>query len=221
MNRMTSASGGNLGGETPPLPLGCVIGWVTMGIKYDPRIHHRRSIRLPGYDYSQEGAYFLTLCAQGRECLFGDIQDDRVQLSAYGSIVMQSWQQLPLRFNTIDLDEVVIMPNHFHGIVIIHGGAEATSVANGAVTNSEDVGGGISSQREKPKLGQIVAYFKYQTTKWVNEKRGTPGQKVWQRNYYEHIIRNESSLDHLRHYIHHNPQQWAVDQLHPQVPSKW
>jgi len=189
-----------------------------MGIKYDPRIHHRRSIRLPGYDYSQEGAYFLTICAQGRECLFGDIQEDLVTLSDYGNIVDQGWHQLPIRFNTVELDESVIMPNHFHGIVVIHGGAEAASEP---VTNGEAAGGGIPSRRGKPNLGQIVAYFKYQTTKRVNEQRDTPGQKVWQRNYYEHIIRSELSLDHLRHYIRHNPQRWAVDQLHPQVPSKW
>jgi REP element-mobilizing transposase RayT len=176
-----------------------------MGTKYDPTIHHRRSIRLRGYDYSQEGAYFLTICVQNRECLFGEIQDDLVNLNGYGNIVDQGWHQLPIRFNHVEIDESVIMPNHFHGIVVIHA----------------NTGGGTPSQQDRPVLGEIVAYFKYQTTKRVNQLRNTPGQKVWQRNYYEHIIRSEASLDRLRHYIRHNPQQWAVDQLHPQVPSKW
>ena len=225
----------------PPIVSVSVIRCVVMGMKYNPRIHHRRSIRLPGYDYSQEGAYFVTTCVQDRECLFGAIQDDQMNLNDCGKIVDQWWHHLPIRFDTVELDAAIIMPNHFHGIIIIHPDPDAisassltsyagrgavfapnhTSMTGGSVAGGSMAGGETPPLRGRPGLGQIVAYFKYQTTKMINQWRNAPGQKVWQRNYYEHIIRNDSSFEQLRHYICHNPQQWITDQLHPQVASKW
>jgi len=88
-------------------------------MKYNPDIHHRRSIRLRDYDYSQAGAYFITICAHNRECLFGEIADGAMRLNAAGEIAMQCWQEIPLHFPHSALDEWVIMPNHLHGIVVL------------------------------------------------------------------------------------------------------
>jgi len=173
-------------------------------MKYDPVVHHRRSIRLQDYDYSQGGAYFVTICTQGRECLLGKVVDTSICLSQYGVIVEQVWQQIPHHFPSVTLDAAVIMPNHFHGIVVI---------------TEERLP--IQQNSKKPTVGQIVAYFKYQSTKLINAARGLTEVKFWQRNYYEHIIRSEASLAQLRTYIEQNPQKWQHDQLHPQNPSKW
>jgi REP element-mobilizing transposase RayT len=182
-------------------------------MKYDPAIHHRRSIRLKNYDYSQAGAYFVTICIQGRECLLGEVVDTSISLSQHGTIVEQVWHQIPQHFSSVTLDAAVIMPNHFHGIIVI---------AEESLPIQQNSHGLVPKQNsKKPTLGQIVAYFKYQSTKLINLTRNTPGAKFWQRNYYEHIIRSEASLIRLRTYIEQNPEKWQVDQLHPQNPSKW
>jgi putative transposase len=219
------------GGVTPPLRHYHQASKI-MGTKYNPNIHHRRSIRLPGYDYSQIGAYFVTICVLNRECLLGIIKEGRLILSPYGEIVDHWWQNIPTHFDNAEIDASVIMPNHFHGIIVIPPGRGAVSAPNIPTPTNHAVsapkpnipaveGGETPPLRELPTLGKIVAYFKYKTTKAINQLRNTPGQKVWQRNYYEHIIRNEISLARLRHYIQNNPQQWVVDQLHPQNLSCW
>ena len=167
-------------------------------MSYDPNFHHRRSIRLQGYDYSQAGAYFVTLCVQRRECLLGEIVEQQMQLNQYGEIVLGWWNNVPDHFSGVDLDAFVVMPNHIHGVLVLS-----------------------QESPQPPKLGQIVAYFKYESTKRVNVFRSTPGLRLWQRNYYEHIIRNESSLQEIRDYIATNPMRWIEDQLHPERPSKW
>ena len=182
-------------------------------MKYDPAIHHRRSIRLKDYDYSQAGAYFVTICTQGRECLLGEVVDASIALSQYGVIVEQVWHQIPYHFTHVTLDAAVIMPNHFHGIIVI--------VEESFPVQQESPDLASKQNSKKPTLGQIVAYFKYQSTKLINAARDLIGVKFWQRNYYEHIIRSEASLAQLRTYIEQNPQKWKHDQLHPQNPSKW
>ena len=182
-------------------------------MKYNPAIHHRRSIRLKNYDYSQAGAYFVTICTQGRECLLGEIVNASTSLSQYGTIVQQVWEQIPHHFSSVNLDAAVIMPNHFHGIIVI---ARNDSPVHQNFRNA------LPKQESKiPTLGQIVAYFKYQSTKLINSMRDMTGVKFWQRNYYEHIIRNETSLARLRTYIEKNPQKWLSAQLHPENPSRW
>lgn len=176
-------------------------------MKYNPAIHHRRSIRLQNYDYSQSGAYFITICTQNRECLLGNVIDASMNLSQYGVIVEQTWHQISDHFLFVELDAAMIMPNHFHGIIVIF---DRMSIAHQNIPNIK-----------KPTLGQIVAYFKYQSTKLINTVRGMTGVKFWQRNYYEHIIRSEASLARLRAYIEQNPQKWQIDQLHPKNPSRW
>lgn len=180
-------------------------------MKYNPAIHHRRSIRLQNYDYGQAGAYFITICTQGRECLLGEVTNSSIELSEYGVIVEQVWQQIPKYFSTVALDAAVIMPNHFHGIIVI-----SDELINSYF--SDDI---TREKVKKPTLSKVVAYFKYQSTKLINTVREMTGVRFWQRNYYEHVIRSEHSLAQLREYIEHNPGQWQFDQLHPGNPSKW
>jgi REP element-mobilizing transposase RayT len=188
-----------------------------MSTKYNSEIHLRRSIRLKNYDYNQPGAYFITICVQNRECLFGDIQDGTVQLNTFGQIVNQLWCQLPAHFPDVEIDAAVIMPNHFHGIIVI--------TRRGLVSkpsNSESLMNKPSAFYQlKTQLGKIIAYFKYQTTKLINQARDLQGCKIWQKNYYEHIIRNHESLEILRNYVLNNPRQWETDQLYPNNPFKW
>ncbi len=171
--------------------------WVK-NMKFNPVIHQRRSLRLQNYDYSQPGAYFVTICSQKRVCRFGAIASQRVILNESGHIVSKYWHHLPVHFSQVELDAAVIMPNHFHGILVMN-----------------------DRPGNRVKLGQIIAYFKYKTTQDINKITHTPGLKIWQRNYYEHIIRNEDSLQVLREYITNNPLSWELDQLHPDNPSRW
>jgi putative transposase len=164
---------------------------------YNPDRHHRRSIRLKGYDYTQAGAYFVTVCAQNRECLLGDVVDGNLVLNAAGEIVCRVWNALPTKYPGIEIDEFVVMPNHMHGIIRIH--------------HADNIAGGETPPLRKPALGQMVAYFKYHCAKYINQHRNTVGIPVWQRNYYEHIIRDEKTLNNVRRYIQVNPLMWPYD----------
>lgn len=198
-----------------------------MGNQYNPQIHHRRSIRLKDYDYDQPGAYFITICSQNRECLFGNIIQNQLQLNQYGQIIEQVWNYLPDQFPHLDIDAAVIMPNHFHGIVIITDTCRdlVSKSLSKSLSRPQSKSDHQLTERpfyeQKTKLGKIIAYFKYQTTKFINQKRNSVGVKVWQSNYYEHIIRNEKTLAILQNYIIENPLRWEIDQLHPNNPSKW
>jgi putative transposase len=164
-------------------------------MKYDPIIHHRKSIRLQGYNYSLEGEYFVTICTKDKECIFGEVNGEEVRLSTIGEIAKRCWQEIPAHFFNTELDEYIIMPNHIHGIILINSGrGEVTSPLRGIT------------------VGKIIAYFKYQSTKRINEIADTPGIKIWQRNYYEHIIRDEKDLDNTREYIYNNPVKWLYDE---------
>ena len=182
---------------------------------YDPAKHRRRSIRLPGYDYSQPGYYFVTICSYQRQCLFGQIVNGEMQLNQYGEIVREEWlKSLIIRPET-ELDRYVVMPNHFHGIVIIN----TVRANSGSPLPSTSVHNNFSM---KPRsLSSIMAGFKSSVTKNINLIRHAPGTPVWQRNYYEHIICTEESLNRIRTYIDNNPLSWHLDQLHPNNPSKW
>ncbi len=184
---------------------------------YDPDRHHRHSIRLRGYDYTQAGAYFVTLCAQRRECLFGTITAGEMVLNELGQIVHEEWKRSSEIRREIELDEFVVMPNHMHGIVWI---VEMNDVR--ADGRPPQPGRAPQPTQRAPKsLGSFVAGFKSAVTKRINEQRGMPRVPVWQRNYYEHIIRNDADLQRIRQYIVNNPLKWELDQLHPNNPSKW
>ena len=164
-----------------------------------PQKHHRRSIRLKGYDYTQVGAYFITVCTKNRECVLGDVVNSKIHLNSAGQMIEKWWLELMKKFPTVKKDTHIVMPNHFHGIIIINA----------------DCRGGVTPPLRKYTLGQIVAFFKYQTTKQINQTRGTPGIPLWQRNYYEHIIRDEKELHNIRRYIEGNPVLWEYDRENP------
>jgi REP element-mobilizing transposase RayT len=196
-------------------------------MKFDPQKHNRRSIRLKNYDYASEGAYYVTVVTQGRECLFGEIVDAKMYLSNYGEIVQKWWDNIPHHFPNVETGAFVIMPNHIHGIVFVteerrgevvspHDQPNDSNQKNTMQTRETDNQGGEIPPLRRPTLGQIVAYFKYQSTKEMNEADNTGIiTKFWQRNYYEHIIRNEKELRRKTDYILDNPSQWDEDQENP------
>jgi REP element-mobilizing transposase RayT len=231
---------------------------------------NRRSLRLKGYDYAQAGAYFVTICTQGRVCLFGEVVDGEMRLNAAGAVVDAEWHDLPRRFPGVQTDAFVVMPNHVHGI--IHVGARfiapgligpgfiapesvssiQTDVADydtgainhnpaGAINHNpagainHNPAGAINHNpagainraptgtmnqnpagaiNRAPTVGDIVRAFKAVTTRRIRQHG--MANFSWQRNYYEHIIRNEASLDSIREYIVNNPLQWALDRENPE-----
>ncbi len=177
-------------------------------MKYDPSKHHRRSIRLKGYDYSQAGAYFVTICAQNRARLFGEIVNGEMQLNDAGAMIGRWWNELANKFPTFESDAFVVMPNHIHCIVVI------TDVGQGQPHRAAPTDPPTAPTR--PTLGDMMDWFKTMTTneyiRGVKQLGWQPFDKrVFQRNYYEHIIRNERALNAIREYIQNNPANWAED----------
>jgi putative transposase len=197
-------------------------------MKYDPDKHHRRSIRLPGYDYSQSGAYFVTICAYQRQCLFGDVVDGQMVLNQYGAIVAETYQWLCQRYPYLHSDEWIVMPNHFHAIMVItdeppvNTAKPRTGVSHcrGGSRNAPPNNSHGKITKRKP-LGRLIGAFKTVSTKKINILRDAPATPLWQRNYYEHIIRDRDAMDKICRYIINNPMSWSIDQLHPDNPSKW
>ena len=213
---------------------------------YDPNKHHRRSIRLAGYDYSQAGLYFNTICIQKRKCLLANIVGESLVLNEAGKMVEMEWLALSERFPAIRLHEYIVMPNHFHGIIEIVGsplvgdhqnekgqpqGIAPTFPPGTAPTPPP----GTAPTSQKKTVGEIMGAFKSITTgKYIegvkkhkcvcsNNKTCTCNgwkifdKKLWQRNYWEHIICNEESYQRISQYILQNPAKWVEDQLHPQT----
>jgi REP element-mobilizing transposase RayT len=168
-------------------------------------VHHRRSIRLKGYDYTQCGAYFVTICTWRRGILFGAVVDGAMILNENGRLVQSVWEDLPNHYTNVALDAFVVMPNHVHGIIILNNGGN-------------DVGAGLKPAPTPAHihgLPEIVRALKTFTARRINELHKSPGAPVWQRNYYEHIIRNEADWRRIFDYIQNNPACWQEDQLHP------
>jgi REP element-mobilizing transposase RayT len=184
----------------------------------DVQKYHRRSIRLAGYDYSQAGDYFVTICVHDRMCLFGEIINGEMRLNDAGKIVKQCWDEIPAHFPHVVLDEYVVMPNHVHGIIILVNsdvGATHASPLHDASPQRNNVSSARPRGPQRHSIASIVGSFKSATTKRINEHRGTPRLPVWQRNYYEHIIRNDESLNRIREYIITNPLRWHTDNQNP------
>ena len=160
--------------------------------------NHRRSIGLREYDYSWSGWYYVTLCSYKQECVFGEVVDDLLELTREGKILEKEWLRTPGLRQGVELDEFVVMPNHLHGILII--GDTRRGVLQYAPTREIQTKTGLHSPSQT--LGAIVRGFKSTTAKQINLLRGNPGIPVWQRNYYEHIIRSDADLHHIRTYIH-------------------
>ncbi|MEP9410249.1 MAG: transposase [Candidatus Brocadia sp.] len=177
---------------------------------YNPEIHHRHSIRLRDYDYSQSGAYFVTICSWNRKCLFGEIVNGNMLLNEFGQIVKNEWQHTGIIRLNVELDVFVIMPNHMHGILII---VDDNNNRRGVLQYAPTIKSSFKSPSKT--IGAIIRGFKSSTTKQINQFRNTPGIPVWQRNYYEHIIRNDKELTRTREYIINNPLQWQSDENNP------
>jgi len=193
-------------------------------MKYNPDKHHRRSIRLKGYDYSSEGAYFITICTFQRQCLFGQIVEGDMQLNEFGQIAAECWQAIPEHFPHIELDEYIVMPNHVHGILVVKDTRRGIAVQcpyPGLGDTQQTTYTSVFGKMSSGSIPTVVRSYKSATTKYINIRREAVGTPVWQRNYYDHIIQNERSLQHIRHYVTNNPLTWADDQLHPCNPSKW
>lgn len=197
-------------------------------MKFDSEKHHRRSIRLKGYDYSQPGYYSVTICSRNRQCIFEDIINDVgaglapaqlnvtlspqknsfpnenktiFQLTEIGYIINKNWKAIPNLYKNIDIDEFVIMPNHLHGIIIISRYYKRATA------------------RIAPTLGQIIGSFKSKCVveylKFIRENNLNAIGNMWHRNYYDHIIRNDKELNEIRKYIKNNPSNWAKDENNP------
>jgi REP element-mobilizing transposase RayT len=240
--------------------------------KYNPKIHHRRSIRLKGYDYAQAGLYFITICCQNRACLFGDVVNGKMKLNDAGIMVENEWLKLPNRFQNIQLHEYVVMPNHFHAILEIVGATlvvapvrvslvdtpnemdtqnetvaqnddnsqkgqpqkgQPQGIASTMDTQNEtDTQNDDNSQKGQPQKGQpqgiaptgktvgdmVGAFQSIATVEYIRGVKTLDWQrfdgKLWQRNYWEHIIRNEQSYLNISDYIINNPAKWADDKFY-------
>jgi putative transposase len=169
----------------------------------------RRTMRLRGYDYTGAGAYFVTICTFGKACILGHIRDDQMVPSEYGSIVLAAWDDIPNHVAHVDLDAFALMPNHLHAITVIADSPSIAASPRSAGTSTTPRGAASGS------LGAIVGSFKAATTRRINALRGSPGATIWQRDFYDHIVRDERSLDRIRHYIGANPSRWAQDDENP------
>jgi len=186
----------------------------------------RRSVRLADYDYSQAGAYFVTVCTRDHRCLFGRIVGDAMELNDAGRTVEKCWREIPTHFPQVEVDEFTVMPNHIHGILFIRAKDDlVTPTGNlvGADNHSPVPPHDYPPVHHPPApsrprgtsqtVGSILRGFKIGVTKWMRENAGL--DDVWQRNYHEHIIRNEKSLNLIRQYTADNPASWARDRYGP------
>lgn len=175
---------------------------------FDPERHHRRSIRLQGYDYTQPGKYFITICTQGHVCLFGDVVNGEMRLNGCGRIARDEWLKTADLRQRVQLDAFIVMPNHIHGIIVLTDDGRRETLFRTPTT--EQFGKPTSDS-----IPTIVRLFKSSVTTRINKLLGTPGTSVWQRNYYEHIVRDDGSLNRIRQYIENNPARWSTDRNNP------
>jgi putative transposase len=169
-------------------------------------VRSHKSIRLKEYDYSQLGGYFVTICTHKRECILGEIVDGEVRLSPFGEIAERHWDEIPRYFPGVELDASIIMPNHIHGIIVMNKLVGAIHESPLRMTRK---------QRRNMILSKIIGRFKMTAAKEINLLRNTMGSQIWQRNYYEHIIRNDRDLNNIRDYVVNNPLQWFHDDENP------
>jgi putative transposase len=206
--------------------------------KYNPQIHHRRSIRLKGYDYTRCGVYYVTICTYKRECLFGEVVDGNMMLNPFGRVVATYWERLPRHFPRVQLGTWVVMPNHIHGIIIITDDDDGDAGRGEAFLQPYSITTGVEDDRIESRqspdaecpaptmvanapsgsVAAIIGNVKSTITRRINQMRHTPGAEVWQRNYWENIIRTPESHARIEDYIFANPARWRADDLHPDAP---
>ena len=189
-------------------------------MRYDTYGLNRRSIRLPGYDYASGGSYYITIRAHNRECLFGEVVDGKMRLNEYGEIVRDEWERSGEIRHGLVVDAHVIMPNHLHGIVTIVeernvGAHSCAPLPNDApLPNNAPLHANLP-RRPPRSIASFVAQFKATATRRINGLRDTQGARLWQRNYYEHVVRDEDDFYRIQAYIEDNPGRWAEDEYHP------
>ncbi len=165
---------------------------------FDPQIHHRKSIRMRGYDYASKGAYYLTICTHRHSCLFGNVEFPKLLLNDVGLMIQKTWDEMPQFYEGVELDLRIVMPNHLQGIILL---------SNESAPDAK-----------MWTLGELVSRFKtlsarrYRLRARSGEWREAP-HPLWQRNYYEHILRDEAALDEIRAYIEDNPRRWAAKSI--------
>mgnify|MGYP002814094066 FL=1 len=181
----------------------------------------RRSIRLKDYDYHQAGAYFVTIVTQERKCLLGDVVDATMQLNFAGQMVHWVWNDLSIHYRGVEIDQFVVMPNHLHGVIVLEGAAPRACPAPGGQPQGVAPTKTRSADAVRPiSLPDLVHRFKTLTTQRYAvgvQEFGWPRfhQRLWQRNYFEHVIRDENSLNRIRQYILDNPMRWEFDRENP------
>jgi putative transposase len=184
-------------------------------------IHRRRSLRLKGYDYTMAGAYFVTICTQDRACLFGDVAAGAMVLNEAGQMVAALWDGIAARFSSVEIDQFVVMPNHLHGILVLPDADTSGATTRVAPTIGEIVGAPLGGAPVTGvRLGDVVGAFKsLATVGYIDgvKANGWPEfrGRLWQRNYYEHIIRDETALNRVRRYVDDNPARWEFDDENP------
>jgi len=166
--------------------------------------HHRHSMRLQHYDYAKTGAYFVTICTHNRTCTFGEVTGSLMIQNEAGRMVESIWCAIPGHYSNVSIDAFVVMPNHVHGILFI----------------TKDLVGArfIATESIAPNLGEVVRAFKARYSHAINKIHGK-GTLLWQRNYYEHVVRDEDDLMRIREYIENNPTQWALDEENPELKA--
>jgi putative transposase len=192
-------------------------------MKYDPKKHHRRSIRLKSYDYTQMGVYFITVVTKDRECLFGEVTDGETRLNDAGQAIERWWVELNRKFTMVETDEFVVMPNHFHGIIAIADVRVGADLRVGPASNRNGANGGAGAHIRAPLRASIpldrpmVQNNDDQRIHTRVKQLGWTGfrDQLWQRNYYEHVIRTQESFDRIRQYIVENPAKWECDPENP------
>lgn len=193
-------------------------------MRYNPNLHKRKSIRLKGFNYSDSGKYFITICTENRECILGIVENEKVEINNIGEMVRDFWLKLEDKFDNIRIEEYVVMPNHIHGIITITNvGANPCVCPKDSreftkdiiLCSNKDSGGHMG-----PPLQKIIQWYKTMTSneyiKNVKQKNWTPfNKRFWQRNYYEHVIRDEEELRKILSYIKYNPLKWELDINNP------
>lgn len=180
--------------------LGPYDGWIMA----DEQKRRRRSIRLPCYDYCREGVYFVTICSHQRECILGETKEGTLKLNDIGHVVKDCWEEIPKHFPNMELDQYVIMPNHIHGLIVIE------RQLPGRKRSSPD-----RNNVAPQSLGVVVRSFKAAVSRAVKQRSKGSVSPVWQRNYFEHVVRNDEDFSRIREYIFLNPIQWEEDEDNP------
>ncbi len=180
-----------------------------------PQYPARQAVRLPRYNYAGPGAYFVTICTHERRLLLGDVLHDQMTLNPTGEIVESCWKDIPLYFPNTELPVCVVMPNHLHGIVVLSGPVGTRHGVSAARAHTESFGKPVTGS-----LPTIIRSFKAAATKRVNANNRSAQSPLWQKGYYEHVIRSQSELRQIGEYILGNPSKWSLDRENPTVVRK-